>query len=81
MFWYDRGLAIGAVERFPGRNILIVDFGTATTLCAVSKEKEYIGGIITPGIAISMTALESKTARLPVVEIIRLRPDREMADG
>lgn len=63
--------AVGAVERFPGRNILIVDFGTATTLCAVSKEKEYLGGIITPGIAISMAALESKTARLPAVEIVR----------
>jgi type III pantothenate kinase len=63
--------AMGAVERFPGRNILIVDFGTATTLCAVSKDKEYLGGIITPGMAISMTALESKTARLPVVEIVR----------
>jgi type III pantothenate kinase len=63
--------AMGAVELFPGRNILIVDFGTATTLCAVSKEREYLGGIITPGLAISMTALESKTARLPAVEIVR----------
>src|SRR5580692_8440887 len=63
--------AIGALTRFPGRNLLIVDFGTATTLCAVSKEKEYLGGIITPGINISMEALESQTARLPTVEIIR----------
>src|SRR6266536_1873785 len=63
--------AIGALTRFPGRNLLIVDFGTATTLCAVTKEKEYLGGIITPGIHISMAALESKTARLPTVEIIR----------
>jgi type III pantothenate kinase len=63
--------AIGAIERFPGRNLLIVDFGTATTLCAVTKEKEYLGGIITPGISLSMAALESKTARLPTVEIIR----------
>jgi type III pantothenate kinase len=63
--------AIGAVERFPGRNLLIVDFGTATTLCAVNKDKEYLGGIITPGINISMAALESKTARLPSVEIVR----------
>ena len=63
--------AIGAVARFPGRNLLIVDFGTATTLCAVSKEKEYLGGIITPGINTSMEALESKTARLPTVEIVR----------
>lgn len=34
--------SIGALLRFPGRNLLIVDFGTATTLCAVSKEKEYL---------------------------------------
>ena len=63
--------AIGALSRFPGRNLLIVDFGTATTLCAVTKDKEYLGGIITPGIHISMAALESRTARLPAVEIIR----------
>src|SRR5579864_4527502 len=63
--------AIGALARFPGRNLLIVDFGTATTLCAVTKEKEYLGGIITPGINTSMAALESKTARLPAVEIVR----------
>ena len=63
--------AIGALTRFPGRNLLIIDFGTATTLCAVTKEKEYLGGIITPGIGISMEALESKTARLPPVEIVR----------
>jgi type III pantothenate kinase len=63
--------AMGAVEMFPGTNILIVDFGTATTLCAVTKDKEYLGGVITPGLAISMAALESKTARLPAVEIVR----------
>lgn len=63
--------AIGALSRFPGRNLLIVDFGTATTLCAVTKDKEYLGGIITPGMNISMAALESQTARLPAVEIIR----------
>jgi type III pantothenate kinase len=63
--------AIGAVARYPGRNLLIVDLGTATTLCAVTKEKEYLGGIIAPGIHMSMAALESKTARLPVVEIVR----------
>jgi type III pantothenate kinase len=63
--------AIGALSRFPGRNLLIIDFGTATTLCAVSKDREYLGGIITPGINISMEALESQTARLPAVEIVR----------
>jgi type III pantothenate kinase len=63
--------AIGAVERYPSRNLLIIDLGTATTLCAVTREKEYLGGIIAPGIHMSMAALESNTARLPVVEIVR----------
>jgi type III pantothenate kinase len=63
--------AIGAVARYPGRNLLIADLGTATTMCAVSKEKEYLGGIIAPGIHMSMAALESSTARLPAVEIRR----------
>jgi type III pantothenate kinase len=63
--------AIGALARFPGRNLLIVDFGTATTLCAVNKDREYLGGIITPGMHISMAALESQTSRLPAVEIVR----------
>ncbi len=63
--------AIAAISLFPGRNLLIVDFGTATTLCAINRDKEYLGGIITPGIQISMAALESQTARLPVVEIVR----------
>jgi len=63
--------AIGALERFPGRNLLIVDFGTATTICGVSAEREYLGGIITPGIHTSMSALESNTARLPAVEIAK----------
>ncbi len=63
--------AIGALARFPGRNLIIVDFGTATTLCAVSRQREYLGGVITPGLQISMAALESNTARLPTVEIVR----------
>ena len=46
-------------------------FGTATTICAVTRDKEYLGGVITPGIYTSMAALESNTARLPVVEIVR----------
>ena len=63
--------AIGALSRFPGRNLVIVDFGTATTLCAVTKAREYLGGVIMPGINMSMAALESRTARLPAVEIVR----------
>lgn len=63
--------AIGALVRIPDRNLLIVDFGTATTLCAVSRDRDYLGGIIMPGIHTSMEMLESKTARLPAVEILK----------
>ena len=65
--------AVGAVQKYPGKNIIIVDFGTATTYDAVTSDKEYLGGVIVAGMRISMEALESKTAKLPTVEI--LRPD------
>ncbi len=54
--------------------LIIVDFGTATTFCAVSEKGEYLGGAIAPGIGISMEALFEKAAKLPRVEI--LRPQR-----
>jgi len=63
--------AIGAVDLYPGQNLVIVDLGTATTFCAVTEEKDYLGGAIIPGLRISMEALESRTARLPTVEILR----------
>ena len=61
--------AIAATSMFPNKNIIVVDFGTATTFCVIGKDREYLGGIIIPGIRISMEALESRTAQLPVVEI------------
>lgn len=62
--------AIGAVQLFPNKNLIIVDFGTAITFCAVSQNREYLGGSIMPGHKISMQSLESRTARLPKVEIV-----------
>ena len=61
--------AMGAVKLFPERNLIVVDFGTATTVCAVSKDRVFLGGNIMPGIRLAMEALESKTAKLPSVEI------------
>ncbi|NCN95110.1 MAG: type III pantothenate kinase [Bdellovibrionales bacterium] len=61
--------AIAATKIYPKKNIIIIDFGTATTFCAISKEAEYLGGVITAGVRISMEALESRTSKLPSVEI------------
>jgi type III pantothenate kinase len=63
--------AIGAAHLFPDKNLIIIDYGTATTIDAVTRKKEYLGGMIVPGLRISMEALESKTAKLPAVEILK----------
>lgn len=62
--------AVAAYELYGGP-VIIVDFGTATTYCAISKNGEYLGGAISPGIRISMDALFEKTAKLPRVELVK----------
>ena len=64
--------AVAGTHLFPNRNLIIVDLGTATTFCAVTKEKDYLGGSIVAGLRLNMEALESKTAKLPSVEIISM---------
>jgi type III pantothenate kinase len=61
--------AMGGVRLYPDRNLIIVDFGTATTVCAVTKHREFLGGNILPGVRLAMEALEARTAQLPSVEI------------
>lgn len=61
--------AMGAVKLFPDRNLIVIDFGTATTVCAISKDRTFLGGNIMPGVRLAMEALEAKTAKLPSVEI------------
>ncbi|HOB86402.1 MAG TPA: type III pantothenate kinase [Bacillota bacterium] len=56
-----------------GGPLIIVDFGTATTFCAISENGYYLGGAIAPGIEISMEALFEKAAKLPRVELIKPR--------
>lgn len=62
--------AVAAYELYGGP-LIIVDFGTATTYCAISKNGEYLGGAISPGIRISMDALFERTAKLPRVELVK----------
>lgn len=63
--------AIAAINRYPGKNVIIIDFGTAITFCAVTSKRTYLGGSIIPGINLSMSALSEKTAKLPTVEVTK----------
>jgi type III pantothenate kinase len=67
----DRIVNSIAAYKLYGGPVIIVDFGTATTFCAVNKDGVYLGGAIAPGIEISAKALAEKTAKLPKIEIIK----------
>ncbi len=60
--------AVAAYEKY-NTNLIVVDFGTATTFDYVSEKGEYMGGAIAPGILISCEALFQKASKLPRVEI------------
>jgi type III pantothenate kinase len=67
----DRLVNAFAAREIYGGPLIIVDFGTATTFCAVSREGDYLGGAICPGIKISIDALFSNTSKLPRIEIAK----------
>jgi type III pantothenate kinase len=60
--------AVAAYDRFGGP-CAVVDFGTAITFDAISGAGEYLGGVIGPGVRVSMEALTERAARLPSVEL------------
>lgn len=62
--------AIAAFHRYK-TDLIIVDFGTATTFDYISKDGEYLGGLIVPGIGISSEALFQRASQLPRVDIKR----------
>ncbi len=64
--------AIAAFEKYgkgKGRPLIVVDFGTATTLDAITAKGEYLGGAICPGVQISADALFQRAARLPRIDV------------
>jgi len=65
----DRLVCAYAAMALYGTPAIIIDFGTAITFDAVSKRREYLGGIIVPGIRLSAESLFKKTALLPLVSI------------
>ncbi|MCK8677853.1 MULTISPECIES: type III pantothenate kinase [Streptomyces] len=64
--------SVAAVELYGGPAI-VVDFGTATTFDTVSTRGEYVGGVIAPGIEISVEALGARSAQLGKIELVRPR--------
>ncbi len=62
--------AIAAVHRFPKTPLIVIDFGTAVTFCAIDEKKAYLGGAILPGVKLSVDALSHNTAKLPAVDIV-----------
>ncbi len=66
--------AVAAFDRFRGACV-VVDFGTAITYDPVSADGEYLGGIISPGVEISLEALTSRAAALPRIDLV---PPRQL---
>lgn len=65
--------AVAAMSKYShvGRPMIIIDFGTANTFCALLPNGEYLGGSIAPGIGISSEALFQRAAKLPRIELIK----------
>lgn len=67
--------AVAAHNKYKDKgNLIIIDFGTATTFCALLPDGEYLGGAIALGIGISTEALFQKAAKLPRIEL--KKPDK-----
>ena len=62
--------AVAATRQFPDTNLVVVDFGTATTICAIAASCTYLGGAILPGLKLSMESLSEKAAKLSNIEIM-----------
>lgn len=62
--------AVAAYDTYK-KSLIIIDFGTATTFCAIAKNGDYLGGTICPGIKISSEALFERAAKLPRVELVK----------
>jgi len=64
---------VGAFDQYGG-DLIVVDFGTATTFDVVDQDGAYIGGVIAPGVNLSLQALHERAAALPHIDVAQ--PDR-----
>lgn len=60
--------AVAAIHEFP-KPIIVIDMGTATTMSVVDKSGNYCGGVILPGLKVSLDSLSGKTAQLPYISL------------
>lgn len=60
--------AVAAIQEYPVP-LVIIDMGTATTFCVLDEKKRYIGGMILPGVRVSLDALTMRTSQLPRISI------------
>lgn len=60
--------AVAAIKEYPCP-IIIIDMGTATTMSVVDKSGNYIGGVILPGLKVSLDSLSGKAAQLPYISL------------
>ncbi len=65
----DRLVNAYAVTKIYGFPAIVIDFGTAVTFDVISKRKEYLGGMIMPGLDISLDSLAERTALLPKIKL------------
>jgi len=62
--------AVAAHEKY-NKPLIIIDFGTATTFCAITAKGDYLGGAICPGLKISSRALSENAAKLPEINLVK----------
>ena len=64
--------AIAAVKLFPNKNRIVADFGTATTICPINANNEFLGGVVMPGPLIHLVKIETLVvAKLPSKKCFR----------
>ncbi|NNF20890.1 MAG: type III pantothenate kinase [Saprospiraceae bacterium] len=59
---------VGATNQYPGKNILVIDIGTCMTFDFIDKERNYLGGNISPGVELRLNAMHHFTSSLPLVQ-------------
>lgn len=74
----DRVVAAIAAHESYGGPLIVIDFGTATTFDVVDAAGDYLGGVIAPGVNLSIEALHRAAAKLPMVGVERPRPDNKV---